>query len=136
MPESFSEQQLQAYLDEQLPSQDMSAVEQALRSDPQLRQRLVAIVGGREAGVHGLGEIWRRNQLSCPTREQLGGYLLGASEHELKDYIEFHVHQVGCRLCSANLEDLQAQQQQSPTTAGRRRRYFQTSAGLLRKGKP
>ncbi len=26
--------------------------------DPQLRDRLVALVGMREAGVHGLGEIW------------------------------------------------------------------------------
>ncbi len=128
----FSDQQLQAYLDEQLPTAGMSALEQALRVDAELRDRLVLIAGQREAGVHGLGEIWRRNQLSCPTREQLGMYLLGASEEGVQDYIEFHIREVGCRLCDANLEDLRQQREQSSAAQSRRRRYFQTSAGLLR----
>ncbi len=133
----FTDQQLAAYLDESLASSLMSSIEQELRNDAALRERLVAIAGMREAGVHGLGEIWRRNRLSCPTRQQLGSYLLGAIATTERDYIEFHLKTVGCRLCQANLDDLQQQSsEQQATTQSRRRRYFQTSAGYLQRRDP
>lgn len=129
----FTDQQLQAYLDEALPTEGMSKVEQGLRDDDALRERLLALAGQREAGVHGLGEIWRRHRLSCPTRTQLGGFLLGTLEAEQHQYVQFHMEQVGCRLCAANLDDLQQKHaDQLQTTQVRRQRYFQTSAGLLR----
>lgn len=132
MSPRFTDQQLQAYLDEALPMADMSRVEKRLRDDAELRERLLELAGQREAGVHGLGEIWRRHRLSCPARTQLGGFLLGTLEEELHGYIQFHLEQVGCRLCTANLEDLQRQHAEQPqATETRRRRYFQTSAGLL-----
>ncbi|MEO8271182.1 MAG: hypothetical protein ABI557_15780 [Aureliella sp.] len=133
MPLVFTDQQLQAYLDEELPTSSMSAVEQRLRDDVELRERLLAIAGQREAGVHGLGEIWRRHRLSCPSRTQLGGFLLGTLEAEQHSYVQFHLEQVGCRLCTANLDDLQQRHaEQNQVTQTRRQRYFQTSAGLLR----
>ncbi len=132
-PPTFSDPQLQAYLDEALPTVAMSAVEQQLRSDPEMRERLLLLASQREAGIHGLGEIWRRHRLSCPPRTQLGGFLLGTLEAEPHSYIEFHLQQIGCRLCLANLEDLKQQQaEQSAATQIRRRRYFQTSAGYLK----
>ncbi len=132
MASTFSDQQLQSYLDESLTSDTMAAIEQKLRTDEGLRGRLVHLAGMREAGVHGLGEIWRRSRLSCPSREQLGSYLLGAIDPDLGAYIKFHVETVGCRLCQANLEDLQRQRtEQQQATQTRRRRYFQTSAGYL-----
>ncbi len=131
----FSNQQLQAYLDESLSTDTMAEIEAALRQNEALRDQLVIVAGMREAGVHGLGEIWRRNRLSCPTREQLGSLLLGAIEPELDAYIRFHIEEVGCRVCRANLEDLDsqrsAQQEEASATASRRRRYFQTSVGHL-----
>lgn len=134
MPVNFTDQQLQAYLDEALPAAGMSAIEQQLREDPQLRQRLIDQAGQREAGVHGLGEIWRRHRLSCPTRGQLGGFLLGTLEEDLTSYVLFHLEQIGCRQCSANLEDLRQQQSELASMAqSRRRRYFQTSAGYLKR---
>lgn len=137
MPQSFSDQQLQAYLDEALASSLMAAIEKELRSDEALRNRLLNIAATREAGVHGLGEIWRRNRVSCPNRQQLGSYLLGAMDASNADYIRFHVETVQCRFCLANLEDLQRQNQESQTAAQtRRRKYFQTSAGYLNKNKP
>lgn len=129
----FSDQQLQAYLDEALPATEMSAVETRLRDDEMLRERLWGLAALREAGVHGLGEIWRRHRLSCPPRTQLGGFLLGTLDADQQSYIQFHLQQIGCRLCAANLEDLQQQHGQQPqATQARRQRFFQTSAGLLR----
>ncbi len=137
MARTFSDQQLQAYLDELLPAELMASVEIELRSSENLRERLVALVGMREAGVHGLGEIWRRNRLTCPSRQQLGSFVLGAMDENLQKYIQFHLDTVGCRVCLANLDDLKAQQSdQKIDTQLRRRRYYQSSAGYLGKPQP
>jgi anti-sigma factor RsiW len=134
MMTNFATAELEAYLDEALPVEQMTAIERASRSQPELLQRLAQINGRRDAGVHSLGEIWRRQRLSCPTRQQLGSYLLGVVPDEQADYIRFHIDTVGCRFCAANLADLQAQQAEAADHAHRRRRkYFQSSAGFLRK---
>ena len=57
----YSDQQLQAYLDESLPPEVMASIEQDLRDEEGLREQLIQVAGMREAGVHGIGEIWRRN---------------------------------------------------------------------------
>jgi len=130
----FSASQLEAYLNEELPSAQMSAIEQALRDDRQLTERLAAIHARRDAGVHSLGEIWRQARLSCASREQLGSYLLEALPDEEADYIRFHLEVVGCRYCQANLADLTAKQSEADDSVDqRRRKYFQSSAGLLRR---
>jgi hypothetical protein len=112
----------------------MAAIEEAARSDETLVKQLSAINGRRDAGVHGLGEIWRRRRLSCPSREQLGSFLLGVLSKDHADYISFHLEAVECRCCGANIEDLRSQQSAAASeVSDRRRRYFQTSAGYLSK---
>ena len=74
----FPTSDLEAYLDEALPPEEMARIEKAARKDEGLAQRLMSIHARRGAGVHTLGEIWRQQRLSCPTREQLGTRLLGA----------------------------------------------------------
>jgi hypothetical protein len=134
MRHSFTVADLEMYLDEAMPPEEMVRVELALRDDPELAARLAAINGRRDAGVHSLGEIWRRHRLSCPSREQLGSHLLGALPPELDDYIRFHLDTIGCRLCRANLTDLKRRQQEAPEAVEtRRRRYFQSSVGRLKK---
>ena len=133
MSEKITQSDLEAYLDEQLPPQDAAGIESALRDDPQLTQQLAAINNRRDAGLHTLGEIWRRHRVSCPTREQLGSYLLDAIAAEQADYIRFHLEQIGCRYCQANSEDLRRRQQESSQdVTHRRNKYFQSSAGYLR----
>ena len=51
------------------------------------RGRIYPINARRDAGVHSLGEIWRRHRLSCATREQLGSYVLGVLLKEAADYL-------------------------------------------------
>lgn len=131
----FTTAELEAYLDEALPPERMAAIEEALRQDTTLQQQLTATNGRRDAGVHSVGDIWRRHRLSCPPREQLGSYLLGVLGADAADYVKFHVESIGCRFCAASLEDLRAQQ--SAAASGhvekRRQRYFQSSAGYLHK---
>lgn len=134
MASDFTDSQLEAYLDEVLAVDQMAAVEDALRSNEALQKRLMAINGRRDAGVHSLGEIWRRRRLSCPAREQLGSYLLGVLPDAVADYVRFHLETVECRYCAANIEDLLAQQStaEAEQIRNRRHRYFQSSAGHLR----
>ena len=137
---SLSHADLEAYLNEELPVDQASLIEEKLREQPQLRQKLLEILARRDAGVHSLGEIWRRHRITCPTRPQLQQFLLGVLPSvEETNYITFHLEQIGCRLCAANLADLtqaseeadqSADQKQSTT---RRRKYFQSSVGRLRK---
>jgi hypothetical protein len=135
MSSNFPNAELEAYLDESLAVERMAAVEDALRHDDALAQRLAAIIGRRDAGVHSLGEIWRRRRLSCPAREQLGSYLLGVLADDAADYVRFHLETVACRYCAANVEDLRSQQSAADADQSQRRRhrYFHSSAGYLRK---
>lgn len=134
MARTIRQSDFEAYLDEALPAAEMARIELALRKDPRLRQRITEIHARRNAGVHSLGEVWRQGRLSCPSREQLGSYLLGALSEEMADYVTFHLEMVGCRYCRANLTDLQNQQSEGEEAVRtRRRKYFQSSVGHLRR---
>ena len=129
----FSPSDLEAYLDEALPPEEMARIEKAAREDRGLVRQLASIHARRGAGVYSLGEIWRQRRLSCPSREQLGSYLLGALEKEHARYVAFHLEVIGCRYCQANLADLQSQHAGVEATAhGRRQKYFRLTAGYLR----
>jgi hypothetical protein len=135
MTDNFRQSDLEAYLDEALPPEEMVAIERELRTDRSLVGRLSAIHARRNAGVHSVGEIWRGHRLSCCTKDQLGSYLLQALPEQIADYIAFHLEVVGCRYCLANLADLQAQQKENREVIQlRRHKYFQSSAGYLRRG--
>jgi anti-sigma factor RsiW len=128
---SFTPAELEAYLDEALPAEWAAAVEDALRRDATLLNQLAAINARRDAGVHSLGEIWRRARLSCPNRQQLANYLLGILPDGEAHYIRFHLTTVGCRYCQANVADLEAQARGAEPVQPRRQKYFQSSAGRL-----
>ncbi len=131
---SYTIAELEAFLDEGLPTERMAEIEETLRRDPVLAARLGTINARRNAGVHTLGEIWRRRRVSCPSREELGSLLLGVLDDEQTAYIQFHIEVVGCRLCQANREDMARKQaEDSAGTQRRRKKYFQSSAGLLAK---
>ncbi len=133
MSTSFSDDELLAFLDEQLPVERASALEESLRDQAELRERLAELIQRRDQGGHTVGEIWRRHRLSCPNRTALGSHLLGALDEDVSGYIEFHLEKIGCRLCNAVVSELKDSQESRPENSQqRRRRYFVSSAGLLR----
>jgi hypothetical protein len=132
MNPTFSQAELEAYLDEALPAEEMARVEKAARESPDLARCLAAIVARRDSGTVSLGEVWRRRRLSCPSRQELGSYLLGIVPEDAADYLAFHLEVVGCRCCGANLADLKNQQSETTAAASDRRgKFFQSSAGRL-----
>jgi hypothetical protein len=127
---------LASYLDDALSERQTADVEQQLRQSDTLRQQLRTLSQERDRGEHSVGAIWRRHRLSCPSRQQLGSFLLGVLDGSEHDYIEFHLKTIGCAFCQANLTDLETQQKEAANRVKqRRRRYFQSSAGLLNPGK-
>ena len=129
----ITREQLHSYLEDCLSEAETAKVEQALRESQALQKMLRALMQERDRGEHSVGAIWCRERLSCPTCQQLGSYLLKALDPALQDYIDFHLHTIGCAFCLANLADLQSLQEESaPKAKERQRRYFQSSAGYLR----
>jgi len=131
-PDTFSDAELLAFLDEQLGTQRSSQIETAIRENDELRERLIRVRGQNLAGLHTIGAIWRRERLSCPDRDTLRRYLVGELDTEAADYIRFHLSEIGCRVCIANHDDLNQSMITESEIRSRRQRMFQTSAGHLR----
>jgi hypothetical protein len=131
-PNSIDESTLRDYLADRLAPEDSARVEKALRDSASLRARLEDVRDDREdIQLHTLGAIWRRARLTCPTRQQLGSYLLDALDPDLADYFRFHLEVVECPFCRANLADLETQESAAGSSQGRRQRFLKSSAHLL-----
>lgn len=130
----ISRHTLRAFIDDALTEIEASRVEQALRGSEALRKQLQAVMQERERGDHSIGAIWRQARLTCPSREQLGSYVLQVLDPGQQDYIEFHLQTVACPFCQANISDLESRQKEAAQhTQERRRRFFTSSRGFLPK---
>jgi hypothetical protein len=136
---AFSREQLHAYLDDALSESETAAIEQELRQSEELRAALRQAMGERDRGEHSLGAVWRRERLTCPSREQLGSYLLQVLDEAEQAYFTFHLEVIGCPYCVANLADLKAlSEEPAPAARERRKRIARASADVLQsnRGKP
>jgi hypothetical protein len=131
--DAFSREQIHAYLDDALCDAETARIERGLRDSEELREQLRVVREERDRGEHSLGAIWRRERLSCLSREDLNGFLHGILDSELGKFIEFHLKTVGCPTCQANLDDLREKQAESGKPRKRRRKIFDSSAELLAK---
>jgi hypothetical protein len=136
----YSDEELVAYLDESLSLEKAAELEKLLRNpehvDHQdLLNRVQQLMLSRDSGTHTIGEIWRRHRLSCPTREDLGRYILEAMSEAESLFIKIHIEVIECEVCRSNLDDLLhlSSQSQQAAIKDRRNRYFQSSVGRLRK---
>src|SRR5262245_36094757 len=128
-------EQLFAYLDDALEDPETARIEKLLRTSADLRSQLSKVRDERDRGEHSLGAVWRRDRLSCLTREQLSGYLHGVLDADFYNYVDFHVKTIACPSCLANLDDLREKQTEQTAQSRRRKRYFETSARLLNERK-
>lgn len=132
----LSEAELEAFLDEALPAEEMARIERLLREEPALVEKLAEVQARRDTGAHSLSAIWRRHRISCPSRETWGSFLLGAVDPAMAAAMRVHLEVLGCPYCQANVADLQTRQIPSlPIAEERRRRYFESTSGYLPRGK-
>ena len=130
MSQTFTDEELMAYADERLPVDQAAELERLLRSSTDLVQRLAELVQSRESLDPSLGAMWRRGRWSCPPRAVWSAFVDGRLGDGLSQHLRFHVEAIGCRVCAANLADLQ-QSGDHPDSEGRVRKIFQSSAGRL-----
>src|SRR5436190_1978060 len=127
----ITREQLHAYLDDALDDSEAAKVEKALRDSGDLQKQLRVVREERDRGEHSLGGVWRRERLSCLTREQLTGFIHGVLDAGEQQYIEFHLKAITCMMCLANMEDLREKLAEPAAQSRRRKRYNETSAGML-----
>ena len=127
----FTDEELLAYADERLESDRCTFVEQTLRSDAALAERLAVLLSARDQGEHSVGELWRRHRLSCPPRSVWAAFVDGRLGDGMSQYLRFHLDTIGCRVCAANFADLN-ERHHSTDSERRTRKFFQSSAGKLR----
>ena len=136
MATSITIEDLHGYLDEALSDEMSSKVEKALRDSVPLRAALARLMDERERGEHSMGAIWRRQRLTCPSREDLGNLVMGILDDAHAEYIQFHIKTIGCGYCQSNLIDLQERNKETKNhTTQRRQKMFASSAGFLPKRK-
>jgi hypothetical protein len=126
---------LREYLADALVPEESARVEKALRDSAELRARLEDVRQNRADGqLHTLGAIWHRSRLTCPSRQQLGSFLLDALDPELASYLKFHLEVIQCPFCQANLADLKVQSRAAAAAKAsktRQHRILQSSQHLL-----
>ena len=106
-------------------------------------KRIRELIAGDEGlSRHGAGavsdalltEVWETLRPSCPKRNTIGAYLLGTLDEGWQDYLDFHLHTLGCRFCLANLDDLKRRTASADDSA-LRRRILASTIGFLRQSR-
>jgi hypothetical protein len=128
----ITSEMLRAYLDDALGDADSAQVEQALRGSEDLSRQLKDLMQTRDRGEHSVGAVWRRRQLTCPSREEMGSYLLEALDEARTAYIKFHLETVGCPYCQANRDDLADKDRESPPKQEKARKIFESGSRHLK----
>jgi hypothetical protein len=108
MTELDDDQWLGLYLEEALDPQRMAWIENRLREEPLLNQRLDRLRRDpTPSTAHSIGMAWVAGRLTCPTRTQWTKHLNGLLDQALSDYLKFHLEVIECPFCQANVIDLQ-----------------------------
>jgi RNA polymerase sigma factor (sigma-70 family) len=55
----------------------------------------------------GVLQAWRGGRVSCPARYWVARYIAGNLPEEPKEFVRFHLEDMGCEICAANQEDLE-----------------------------
>ena len=129
VPQSFTDEELLAYLDERVSPTRAAEVERQLRASSELLNRLLQLLQSAERGDVTLGGMWRRGRWSCPPRAVWAGFVSGRLGDGLSQYLQFHLDTVGCRICEASVRDLREMDDGDGEL--RVRKIFQSSAGRL-----
>jgi RNA polymerase sigma factor (sigma-70 family) len=94
----------------------------------ELRDRLTGIA---DSGASLLTDVWEEYRPACPKRSTIGRFLLGTLDEPWQEYVEFHLNQLKCEFCNANLADLQKQESEQPKKL--HDRVYQSTIGFFQK---
>lgn len=69
-----------------------------------------AVESGEASFDFDAGEVWREARVSCPARYWLARRLAGNLQEGPKTFIDFHLDEMKCAYCQANVDDLRGAQ--------------------------
>ncbi len=79
-----------------------------------------------------LSRVWESARPTCPKRSTLGKFVLGTLTDEWNRYVAYHTSDLGCRFCSANLDDLTNELNPAETSIETaRHRIMESTVGFL-----
>lgn len=128
-----------------LPNQQIATLIQATENEVavvkhRLIKRLQASVGGamgtatsldeHQQWLPSLHQTWEDLRPSCSKRTTLGKFSLEILPPEWTDFVEFHVQQLGCDYCRANLAELSEEMDTNENTRTNDQ-LFQSTIGFL-----
>lgn len=58
-------------------------------------------------------QAWRRGRVSCPARHWLARHAAGALAAGPREYLDFHLNEMKCEWCQANVDDLRRLEEES-----------------------
>ena len=86
-----------------------------------------------ESNIDGmLVDLWQEQRFTCPKRSTIGSWRLGSLDEQWSEYVKFHINQLGCNICLANLEDLDNELNKKTEYDTVCQRIFESSIGFFK----
>ena len=86
-----------------------------------------------ESNIDGmLVDLWQEQRFTCPKRSTIGSWRLGSLDKDWSDYVKFHIENLGCNICKANLDDLVNELEKKSEYETVRQKIFESSIGFLK----
>ena len=98
----YSREYIHAYIDGALSPEEADAFTSMAYGDSELRGKIRTVQTEFDYHNHTVGSLWRRNQLTCPSDQEIVDYQRGELaiiNPKIVDYVQFHLNSIRCIYC-------------------------------------
>lgn len=116
---AYSREYIHAYIDGALSPEEADAFTSMAYGDSELRGKIRTVQTEFDYHNHTVGSLWRRNQLTCPSDQDIVDYQRGALaiiNPEIADYVQFHLTSIRCIYCISTAAELKQSAAKGGTT--------------------
>ena len=99
---AYSREYIHAYIDGALSPEEADAFTLMAYGDSELRGKIRTVQTEFDYHNHTVGSLWRRNQLTCPSDQDIVDYQRGALAiiyPKIADHLQFHLNSIRCIYC-------------------------------------
>ena len=98
----YSREYIHAYIDGALSPEEADAFTSMAYGDSELRGKIRTVQAEFDYHNHTVGSLWRRNQLTCPSDQEIVDYQRGELAiiyPKIADHLQFHLTSIRCIYC-------------------------------------
>ena len=98
----YSREYIHAYIDGALSPEEADAFTSMAYGDSELRGKIRTVQTEFDYHNHTVGSLWRRNQLTCPSDQEIVDYQRGELAiiyPKIADHLQFHLNSIRCIYC-------------------------------------